>query len=244
MGIRKTRRFLCRLVHVDLHRLWLFTRILLPDVMLTLTIALAMWAFLRVLDAEERHPRAWAATLAASLGSRVAAEEPDRDCVSDCGHRGLSRVYATALLCLVWKRLRPLSGLAIMLLIAAPWHILATLRNPPYFSFTMKSIPGEYHGFLWFFFINEQLLRFLNFALSARLQHGAAPLFLAAQSGVAFSLERIPASGGEAVVQARGSRREGRGCWHCAGLVSCWSFSHFRRRRSTTPCRAIRRSRC
>ena len=26
----------------------------------------------------------------------------------------------------------------------------------------MKSVPGEYHGFFWFFFINEQLLRFLN----------------------------------------------------------------------------------
>ena len=49
-----------------------------------------------------------------------------------------------------------------MLLIAAPWHILATLRNPPYFAFTLHSGPGEYHGFLWFFFINEQLLRFLN----------------------------------------------------------------------------------
>ena len=49
-----------------------------------------------------------------------------------------------------------------MLLIAAPWHILATLRNPPYFEFTMRSAPGEYHGFLWFYFINEQLLRFLN----------------------------------------------------------------------------------
>jgi len=40
--------------------------------------------------------------------------------------------------------------------------VLATLRNPPYFDFTMRSVPGEYHGFLWFFFINEQLLRFLN----------------------------------------------------------------------------------
>ncbi len=26
----------------------------------------------------------------------------------------------------------------------------------------MRSAPGEYHGFLWFYFINEQLLRFLN----------------------------------------------------------------------------------
>jgi hypothetical protein len=50
----------------------------------------------------------------------------------------------------------------VILLIAAPWHILATLRNPPYFAFTLHSGPGQYHGFFWFFFINEQLLRFLN----------------------------------------------------------------------------------
>jgi len=61
-----------------------------------------------------------------------------------------------------WRRLRPFSGALIALLIAAPWHILATLRNPPYFVFTMRSAPGEYHGFFWFYFLNEQLLRFLN----------------------------------------------------------------------------------
>ena len=26
----------------------------------------------------------------------------------------------------------------------------------------MHSVPGEYHGFLWFYFMNEQVLRFLN----------------------------------------------------------------------------------
>ena len=61
-----------------------------------------------------------------------------------------------------WRRLRPFSGFLIILVIAAPWHILATLRNPPYFAFTLHSGPGQYHGFFWFFFINEQLLRFLN----------------------------------------------------------------------------------
>ena len=50
----------------------------------------------------------------------------------------------------------------VLLLIAAPWHVLATLRNPPYFDFTLHSGPGQYHGFLWFFFMNEQVLRFLN----------------------------------------------------------------------------------
>ena len=48
--------------------LFLFTRIQIPDVMLTATIALAMWAFLRALDEDEPHPRLWAFVLAASLG--------------------------------------------------------------------------------------------------------------------------------------------------------------------------------
>src|SRR5260370_27901040 len=61
-----------------------------------------------------------------------------------------------------WERLRPFSGTLIILLIAAPWHVLATIRNPPYFYFSMRSVPGEYHGFFWFYFINEHVLLFLN----------------------------------------------------------------------------------
>ena len=74
----------------------------------------------------------------------------------------LSAVRASCFRARTWKRLHPFSGALIVLLIAAPWHILAALRNPPLFDFTMRSAPGEYHGFFWFFFINEQLLRFLN----------------------------------------------------------------------------------
>ena len=142
--------------------LFLFTRILVPDVVLTLGITLALWAFLRLLEEGEPHPRAWAAVFAASLGvglllkSLIAVVFPVAAVVI---YLSCTRQIFSAR---VWKRLRPLSGLAIILLIAAPWHILATLRNPPYFSFTMKSVAGEYHGFFWFFFINEQLLRFLN----------------------------------------------------------------------------------
>jgi hypothetical protein len=29
-------------------------------------------------------------------------------------------------------------------------------------DFTLRSVPGEYHGFFWFFFLNEHLFRFLN----------------------------------------------------------------------------------
>ena len=142
--------------------LFLFTRILIPDVMLTVTIALAMWAFLRVLDDEEPRPRLWAFVMAASLGvglllkSAVALLFPGAAAVI---YLLLTRQLFSRK---VWKRLRPWSGLGVMLLIAAPWHVLAALRNPPIFDLTLRSVPGEYHGFLWFYFMNEQVLRFLN----------------------------------------------------------------------------------
>ena len=142
--------------------LFLFTRIQIPDVMLTCTIALALWAFLRALDEREKRPRLWAAILAASLGAGLLLKSLV----------GIVFPVAAALIYLVisrqlfsrrtWQRLRPLSGFLIVLLIAAPWHVLATLRNPPYFVWTLQSGPGLYHGFLWFYFVNEQLLRFLN----------------------------------------------------------------------------------
>jgi 4-amino-4-deoxy-L-arabinose transferase-like glycosyltransferase len=142
--------------------LFLFTRILIPDVMLTASIALAMWAFLRAIDQTEPRPRWWAFVLAASLGTSLLFKSLV----------GVVFPVAAILIYLgitrqlfewrVWKALHPFTGIVVALAIAAPWHILATLRNPPYFEFTMRSAAGEYHGFLWFYFINEQLLRFLN----------------------------------------------------------------------------------
>ncbi|MGD1210418.1 MAG: glycosyltransferase family 39 protein [Candidatus Acidiferrales bacterium] len=142
--------------------LFLFTRILNPDIILTFTVALSMWAFLRALDEEEPHPRLWAAVLAASIAAGLLLKSLI-SLIFPVG-TGLLYLFLTRQLFspAAWKRLRPFSGLAIILLIAAPWHILATLRNPPYFDFTRMGGPGQYHGFLWFFFYNEQVLRFLN----------------------------------------------------------------------------------
>jgi 4-amino-4-deoxy-L-arabinose transferase-like glycosyltransferase len=47
----------------------------------------------------------------------------------------------------VWRRLHALPGVALFVLIAAPWFVLVTLRNP--------SFPG-------FFFVHEHLARFLT----------------------------------------------------------------------------------
>src|SRR5579863_730206 len=49
--------------------LFLFTRIQIPDVTITATIALAMWSFLRALDSEEPRPGLWATAMAAAIGT-------------------------------------------------------------------------------------------------------------------------------------------------------------------------------
>ncbi len=142
--------------------LFLFTRILIPDVILTCSTALSMWAFLRAIDDHEPRPRLWAFLLAASLGVGLLL----KSLIAIVFPIGAALVYLLVTRQLlsgrIWKRLHPFTGALVVLLIAGPWYVLATVRNPPYFAFTLQSGPGQYHGFLWFFFINEQLLRFLN----------------------------------------------------------------------------------
>jgi 4-amino-4-deoxy-L-arabinose transferase-like glycosyltransferase len=142
--------------------LFLFTRILIPDATLTLTITGAVWAWLRLLEPRERPDWRWPTLLGACLG---------------CGLllKGLIAVVFPVLTALVymaitrqlfsgaaWKRLQPALFVIVALVIAAPWHVLATVRNPPHFAFSLHSGPGEYRGFFWFYFFNEHLLRFLN----------------------------------------------------------------------------------
>ncbi|HEV2988943.1 MAG TPA: glycosyltransferase family 39 protein [Candidatus Angelobacter sp.] len=142
--------------------LFLFTRILIPDVVLTLTVCIGFWSFQRALEEDEPHPRRWAALLAASLGLGVLLKGLIAIVVPIGGAIVYLAITRQLFLRHVWKRLHVFTGALIVLAIAAPWHILATLRMPPYFDFTLHSGPGQYHGFFWFYFINEHLLRFLN----------------------------------------------------------------------------------
>ena len=142
--------------------LYLFTRIQIPDVMLTAAVALAFWSFQRAIDPAESKTRIWAAVLAASLGVGLLL----KGLIAVVFPIGGILIYLTVTRQLfelsVWRRLHVFTGVVLALLIAAPWHVLAMLRMPPHFSFSIHSGPGEYHGFFWFYFINEHILRFLN----------------------------------------------------------------------------------
>ena len=136
-----------------------------------------------------------------------------------------------------------LSGLAIILLIAAPWHILATLRNPPYFSFSMRSVPGEYHGFLWFYLINEQLLRFLNLRYPRDYDTVPPVYFWLFNLAWLFPWSvYLPAA---FRLSYRPNDRAGKTrLLACAGSVLSWCFSPSPPPRSITPCPSTRRWRC
>jgi 4-amino-4-deoxy-L-arabinose transferase-like glycosyltransferase len=127
---------------------YLFTRVLIPDVLLSLLIAAAMYFFLTALEPEAAVWRWYAGYAMMGLGvltkGLIALVFP-------CG--------AAFFFLLVtgewrrWREFRLFSGLALFLAIAAPWHILAGLRNPG---------TAEHRGFFWFYFVNEHFLRFLG----------------------------------------------------------------------------------
>jgi 4-amino-4-deoxy-L-arabinose transferase-like glycosyltransferase len=142
--------------------LFLFTRIVIPDAILTLVITLGLWSFARALDPDEKRSEVWPILLGLCLGLGLLL----KGLIAVVFPIGTAFVYLVVTRQL-WsrdtlRRLRPVRVLAVMGLIAVPWYVLAVLRNPPYFDFTMYSGPGQYHGFFWFYFINEHVLRFLN----------------------------------------------------------------------------------
>lgn len=139
--------------------LFLFTRTIIPDVILTLFITLSLWCFIRALESEQLSRR-WALSMYVFLACAVLTK----------GLIGLVLPTGIGVIYLFiarkdWRRLHILPGVLLFLVIAAPWHVLATIRNPPVFDFTLHAgdhFGGKFRGFFWFYFINEQLLRFLN----------------------------------------------------------------------------------
>ncbi len=71
------------------------------------------------------------------------------------------------------RRLDPLASIATFLAIAAPWHILAALRNPAIALPPGLGLPAH-AGWAWFYLYNEHIARFL----SRRIPHDYGQLSL------------------------------------------------------------------
>jgi 4-amino-4-deoxy-L-arabinose transferase-like glycosyltransferase len=134
---------------------FLFTRYFIPEVLLSLFLAVALYAFLQPLHDKSTASSSYKYTLHAYIMWAALALA-----VLTKGLVALVFFGGAAILYLVltgeyknWRALKPFTGVLIFLLIAAPWHILAGLRNT-------GGMNG--HGFFWFYFVNEHFLRFLG----------------------------------------------------------------------------------
>ena len=144
-----TAGFYAALILLTSFGIFIYTRILIPDVIVCLWLSLAMLMFWISLEQPQpSRSTAWGFAVACALG------------VLTKGLIGvvfpLGIVFSFLLLNRNLghlKRWHPVSSLLLFLIIALPWHIAAGIANPS---------QGQVHGFFWFYFINEHLLRYLN----------------------------------------------------------------------------------
>ena len=136
---------------------FLFTRFIIPESLLAFFLLAALYALISSLE-DNRPLRiywAWACVALALLTKGL---------IAPVFFGGAAIPYL--LLTGQWRRwraLKPVSGLLVFLAIGAPWHILCGLANPDQ-GHPVGNHPtlGNVHGFFYFYFINEHVLRFFH----------------------------------------------------------------------------------
>jgi 4-amino-4-deoxy-L-arabinose transferase-like glycosyltransferase len=128
---------------------YVFTRFLIPDVLVGLWLTVSYCFFLLSLE-EETPSRLVCWGFAAACALNVLTKGLI-GLVFPVGTIGLYLLLTRNLRHLA--RLRAVSSTLVFLVLAAPWHVLAARHNPA---------QGQTRGFLWFYFVNEHINRFLG----------------------------------------------------------------------------------
>ncbi len=188
------------LIFLSSFGIFIFTRIIIPDAMVCLWLTLALFCYWLT----ENNPTpqsnsnpnsnpnpnpllcwAFAACCALNVLTKglIGIVFP---ILIVLAHLALTRRNARAVLTRIGQ-LAPISSTIIFFAIAAPWHILIAYANPTQghpgnltFTHGHWSVPlptdGNVHGWLWFYFVNEHLLRYLN--LRVPRDYDTVPLWL------------------------------------------------------------------
>ena len=156
---------------------FLFTRFIIPEAILSFFLLTALYGLLTGLEFNRPNRLYWTWTV-------LALATLTKGLIAPVFFAGA----AVPFLLLTgqrrrWRELRPVSGLLLFLAIAAPWHILVGLANPDQGN-AVGNHPtvGNVHGFFWFYFINEHVLRFFG----RRYPHDYNKLPFAAYWGLQF----------------------------------------------------------
>jgi 4-amino-4-deoxy-L-arabinose transferase-like glycosyltransferase len=143
--------FYAALILITSPGIYVYTRFLIPDVLVAMWLTLGLLFFL--IASEQEKPSIW---LCGGFAATVALNVLTKSLIGLVFPGMVIFVYL--LLTGSLKKLRkmhPISSTIVFLIVAAPWHILAAIRSP-------AQPTGPERGFLWFYFINEQFLRYLN----------------------------------------------------------------------------------
>jgi len=143
---------------------YLFSRILIPDMLVGLWLTIGLDFFLRTLDATPADANtASAGGPGKDPPSRLACWGFAAAAALNVLTKGLIGIVFPAAIVGIYLiltgnlkhllRMRLVSSSVVLLVIAAPWHIAAAIANPP---------AGQARGFLWFYFVNEHFLRYLG----------------------------------------------------------------------------------
>ncbi len=136
---------------------FLFTRFIIPEAILAFLLLAALYCLLTGLESNRssRIYWMWACVALALLTKGLIA--PVFFCGAAIPYLLLTGQWRR------WRALKPVTGFLLFLAIAAPWHILCGLRNPDQ-GHPVGNHPtlGNVHGFFYFYFINEHVLRFFG----------------------------------------------------------------------------------
>ena len=153
---------------------YLYTRFYIPDIVIALWMTLSVHLFLIAMDRVDEHRSAlWPSV---GFGAVMALDLLTKGLIGVIFPLGFVLLYLA-----ISRRLRALRKLhllavsAAFVAIAAPWHVLAALRNPAIAMPVGQGLPAR-AGWAWFYLYNEHIARFLG----RRIPHdyGQTPVWL------------------------------------------------------------------
>ena len=161
---------------------YIYTRFYLPDILIALWMTLAVHFFLIALDRAKASPPTTKLSPSAQDPMLGFAAVTALNLLTK-GLIGIVFPLAFAILYLAFTRqlkllrkLHLIPATVVFLAIAAPWHILAALRNPPIPMPPGLGLPAH-AGWAWFYLYNEHVARFLGHRIPHDYGQVPIPIF-------------------------------------------------------------------
>jgi len=161
---------------------YIYTRFYIPDILIALWMTLAVHFFLIALDRAKASPPTTKLSPSAQDPMLGFAAVTALNLLTK-GLIGIVFPLAFAILYLAFTRqlkllrkLHLIPATVVFLAIAAPWHILAALRNPPIPMPPGLGLPAH-AGWAWFYLYNEHVARFLGHRIPHDYGQVPIPIF-------------------------------------------------------------------